>query len=152
LFEERGCFVTLHKKGRLRGCIGSIEPVSKLWTCIEENAENAAFHDPRFPALKNEELSEIDIEISVLTVPKEIYFKDGEDLKRQLIPLSHGVILQKGARRATFLPQVWKQLPEKEGFLERLCLKAGLPSNAWQEPETQVKVYQAEVFGELDFQ
>jgi AmmeMemoRadiSam system protein A len=152
LLEQRGCFVTLHKKGRLRGCIGTIEPVSELLVCVEENAENAAFRDPRFPALTKEELSEIDIEISMLTVPKKIQFKNGEDLKRQLTPLSHGVILSKGARRATFLPQVWKQLPQKEEFLERLCLKAGIPSDAWKDPETQVKIYRAEVFGELDFQ
>jgi AmmeMemoRadiSam system protein A len=150
MLEERGCFVTLHKKGQLRGCIGSIEPVSPLVECVEENARSAAFRDPRFPALSQEELSEIDIEVSVLTVPKPVVFKDGEDLKLQLKPLIHGVILSRGLKRSTFLPQVWKQLPDKEKFLEHLCLKGGMSSTAWKDTKTEVKTYEAEVFGEHD--
>jgi AmmeMemoRadiSam system protein A len=150
MLEERGCFVTLHKKGQLRGCIGSIEPVSPLVECVEDNAQSAAFRDPRFPELGQEELSEIDIEISVLTVPKPLVFKDGEDLKQQLKPLVHGVILSRGFKRSTFLPQVWKQLPEKEDFLKHLCLKAGMSSTAWKDTKTEVKTYEAEVFGEKD--
>jgi len=150
MLEERGCFVTLHKDGQLRGCIGAIEPVSPLMECIGENAMNAAFRDPRFPALTEEELSEIDIEVSVLTVPKLLVFENGEDLKRQLKPLVHGVILSRGSKRSTFLPQVWKQLPDKEAFLKNLCLKGGMSSTAWQDGKTEVKVYEAEVFGEKD--
>jgi AmmeMemoRadiSam system protein A len=150
MLEDRGCFVTLHKDGQLRGCIGSIEPVSSLVECVEENAKNAAFRDPRFPALKKEELSGIDVEVSVLTVPQPLVFDNGEDLKSQLEPLVHGVILSRGSRRSTFLPQVWKQLPDKEAFLEHLCLKGGMPSKAWQDADTEVKVYKAEVFGEKD--
>ncbi len=152
LTEERGCFVTLHKHGQLRGCIGTIEPVSSLVECVEENAQSAAFRDPRFSSLKADELSEIDIEISVLTVPEKLSFKDGEDLKSQLEPLVHGVILSRGHNRSTFLPQVWKQLPDKEQFLEHLCLKGDMSSKAWQDPKTKVKAYQAEVFGEEDFE
>jgi hypothetical protein len=148
LEEVCGCFVTLHRRGQLRGCIGSIEPVSPLVECVERNAESAAFHDPRFPPLRQEELSEIDIEISVLSVPSRLVFKDGEDLKRQLKPMVHGVILSRGFNRSTFLPQVWKQLPEKEDFLEHLCLKGGMDHKAWQDPQTKVEVYQAQVFGE----
>ncbi len=148
--EERGCFVTLHKRGQLRGCIGTIEPGSALVSSVEENARNAAFRDPRFPSLTEEELSDIDIEISILTVPEKILFKDGEDLKRQLAPLTHGVILSRGANRSTFLPQVWKQLPEKEQFLEHLCRKGGMSPEAWKDPKTEVRVYRAEVFGEQD--
>lgn len=151
LTKKGGCFVTLHKRGRLRGCIGTIEPVSSLMECVEENAQNAAFHDPRFPPMGAEELSEIDIEVSILSVPEELPFEDGEDLKRQLKPLVHGVILSRGVHRSTFLPQVWKQLPDKEQFLEHLCLKGGMSPKAWQDPETEVEVYQAEVFGEEDF-
>jgi AmmeMemoRadiSam system protein A/AmmeMemoRadiSam system protein B len=150
MLEQRGCFVTLHKKGQLRGCIGSIEPVSPLVECVEENAQNAAFRDPRFPALGQKELSEIDIEVSVLTVPKPLVFKDGKDLKHQLKPLVHGVILSRGFKRSTFLPQVWKQLPDKEDFLKHLCLKAGMSSTAWKDTKTEVKTYEAEVFGEQD--
>lgn len=150
LTKKGGCFVTLHKHGRLRGCIGTMEPVSSLVECVESNARNAAFHDPRFPPLGAKELSEIDIEVSILSVPEELPFEDGEDLKRQLEPLVHGVILSRGIHRSTFLPQVWKQLPDKEQFLEHLCLKGGMSPNAWQDPETRVEVYQAEVFGEED--
>ena len=93
LKEKRGCFVTLHKKGTLRGCIGSILPEDRLCDCVQENALNAAFHDPRFSPLKKDELDQIDIEISILTLPREIHFTDGEDLKRQLRPERDGIIL-----------------------------------------------------------
>ena len=151
LGEDRGCFVTLHKYGQLRGCIGTIEPVSSLVECVEKNAQNAAFQDPRFPRLSAKELSELDIEVSVLSVPERLNFKNGDDLKRQLRPNVHGVILSRGMHRSTFLPQVWEQLPDKEQFLEHLCLKGGMPATAWKDPSTSVEVYQAEVFGEKDF-
>jgi len=151
LKENRGCFVTLHKYGQLRGCIGTIEPICPLAECVEKNAQNAAFRDPRFPCLGAEELPEIDIEVSILSVPERLRFRDGDDLKRQLRPNVHGVILSRGMHRSTFLPQVWEQLPDKEQFLEHLCLKGGMPANAWKDPATSVEVYQAEVFGEKDF-
>ena len=151
LKEDRGCFVTLHKHGQLRGCIGTIEPVCPLVECVEKNAQNAAFRDPRFPRLSAEELSDIDIEVSVLSVPERLNFKDGDDLKRQLLPNVHGVILSRGMHSSTFLPQVWEQLPDKEQFLEYLCVKGGMPATAWKDPATNVDVYQAEVFGEKDF-
>jgi AmmeMemoRadiSam system protein B/AmmeMemoRadiSam system protein A len=151
LKEDRGCFVTLHKYGQLRGCIGTIEPVCPLVECVGENAQNAAFKDPRFPRLSAEELPEIDIEVSVLSVPERLNFKNGDDLKRQLRPNVHGVILSRGMHRSTFLPQVWELLPDKELFLEQLCLKGGMPATAWKDPATNVEVYQAEVFGEKDF-
>ena len=151
LSESRGCFVTLHKHGQLRGCIGTIEPIRPLLECVEKNAQSAAFDDPRFPPVSADELQEIDIEISVLSVPQALSFNDGEDLKRKLKPNAHGVILSRGIHRSTFLPQVWKQLPDKEQFLEHLCLKGGMSPKAWQDPKTKVEVYQAEVFGEHDF-
>lgn len=150
LNELRGCFVTLHKRGQLRGCIGTIQPTCPLLECVEKNAKNAAFGDPRFPPLSMDELAEIDIEISVLSVPQSLDFKDGEDLKRKLKPNVHGVILSRGMHRSTFLPQVWKQLPDKEKFLEHLCLKGGMSAEAWRDPKTRVEVYMAEVFGEKD--
>ena len=148
--ELRGCFVTLHKHGQLRGCIGTIEPIYPLLECVEKNAQSAAFDDSRFSRLSADELKEIDIEISVLSVPEALGFKDGEDLKRKLKPKVHGVILSCGVHRSIFLPQVWKQLPDKEQFLEHLCLKGGMSPRAWQDPETKVEVYEAEVFGEGD--
>ncbi|MBW2018687.1 MAG: AmmeMemoRadiSam system protein B [Deltaproteobacteria bacterium] len=150
LNESKGCFVTLHKHGQLRGCIGTIEPICPLLECVEKNAQSAAFHDPRFPPLNADELKDIDIEISVLSVPEALNFKDGEDLKRKLKPNVHGVILSRGIHRSTFLPQVWEQLPDTEQFLEHLCLKGGMSPNAWQDPQTKVEVYEAEVFGEND--
>ncbi len=151
LDELRGCFVTLHKQGQLRGCIGTIEPISSLLGCVERNAQRAALEDSRFSRLSASEFKEIDIEISVLSVPQALSFNDGQDLKRKLKPNVHGVILSRGVNRSTFLPQVWRQLPDKELFLEHLCLKGSMSANAWQDPETSVKVYEAEVFGENDF-
>ncbi|MCF8067648.1 MAG: AmmeMemoRadiSam system protein A [Desulfobacterales bacterium] len=149
LTEERGCFVTLHKSGMLRGCIGTIEPVDSLFKGVEENAIKAAFSDPRFPQLSIDELGEIDIEISVLTVPVPLAFVDGEDLLRQLKPDVHGVILSQGYRRSTFLPQVWKQLSDPKDFLVNLCKKGGMGTDCWQSTETNVSVYEVEYFGEL---
>jgi len=148
LKEKRGCFVTLHKRGQLRGCIGTIEPVTPLAEGVEENALNAAFRDPRFPPLTRDELGLIDIEVSVLTVPKPLEFKDGEELLEKLKPGVHGVILSRGWKRSTFLPQVWKQLPDKKIFLEHLCQKGGMGKDCWKDPETEVKVYKAEYFEE----
>jgi hypothetical protein len=148
LNELRGCFVTLQKHGQLRGCIGTIEPTCSLVECVEKNAQNSAFEDPRFPPLSADEFKEIEIEISVLSVPQAVSFNTGEDLKHKLEPNVHGVILSRGTLRSTFLPQVWKQLPDKEQFLEHLCLKGGMPQMAWQDPKTKVEVYEAEVFGE----
>ncbi|MDY6789779.1 MAG: AmmeMemoRadiSam system protein A [Thermodesulfobacteriota bacterium] len=148
LKEKRGCFVTLHKDGILRGCIGTIEPVRSLVFNVEENALNAAFHDPRFPEVEMNELPDIDIEISVLTAPRQVDFKDGDDLKNKLKPKIHGVILSRGWQSATFLPQVWDQLPDREDFLGHLCQKGGMERECWKDRETTVKVYTAEYFSE----
>ncbi len=148
VLKKGGCFVTLHKKGALRGCIGTIEPVQSLLKGVEENAINAAFKDPRFSSLDVEELPDIDLEVSVLTVPQKLTYKDPEDLKRQLKSGVYGVILSNGWRRSTFLPQVWDQLPDPELFLRHLCEKAGLHGDCWRDPETVVEVYEATYFSE----
>jgi len=148
LQEKRGCFVTLHKAGNLRGCIGTIEPTKPLVYGVEENACRSAFHDPRFPSLGKEEFPAVDIEISVLTVPRELTFTDGDDLKSKLQPGVHGVILSRGWQSATFLPQVWDQLPHVEDFLEQLCQKGRMGRDCWQDTETKVRVYEAEYFSE----
>lgn len=144
--QKRGCFVTLHKQGALRGCIGNLEPVKELCACVIENAINAAFRDPRFAPLESAELPAVDIEISVLTPPRELNFQDPEALKRQLEPGKHGVILSRGGCRATFLPQVWQQLPDVETFLAHLCQKGGMPSECWKDRDTQVSVYEVSHF------
>ncbi len=147
--EKRGCFVTLHTEtGALRGCIGNIEPVKKLVDGVRDNAGNSAFKDPRFPSLTKEELDRVEIEISVLSIPRELAFSDEEDLKNKLKPGVHGVILSKGWTRATFLPQVWDQLPEVEDFLSHLCQKAGMEGECWKSKSIKIEVYEAEHFSE----
>lgn len=146
--EKRGCFVSLHKSKMLRGCIGIIEPEKPLVAAVEENARHAAFRDPRFAPLQFDELDQVDIEISVLGVPQPLNFKGPEDLKAKLKPGIHGVILSRGPRKATFLPQVWGQLPSPEAFLEHLCLKASLKKDDWKDEQTRIEVYEVEYFSE----
>jgi AmmeMemoRadiSam system protein A len=129
--EKQACFVTLTINGNLRGCIGSLVPQKELWKDVQENAINAAIHDFRFPRLTGEELSKIKIEISVLSLPKKIQFISEKDLLMR-INKGKGFILKKGNFSATFLPQVWEQIPDKIEFLEQLSIKAGLGRNAWK--------------------
>jgi AmmeMemoRadiSam system protein A len=148
--EKRGCFVTLHANGRLRGCIGIIEPIKSLIAAVTENALHAGFHDPRFSPVTLREMKNITIEISILTKPKPLNFQHADDLKKQLIPGVHGVILTHGHHRATFLPQVWEQLPGTEDFLGHLCQKAGMEKTCWKDAKTAVEVYEVSVFSEKD--
>jgi AmmeMemoRadiSam system protein A len=145
---ERGCFVTLHKQGELRGCIGTILPQSSLARCVMENTVNAAAHDPRFDPVTPDELGQIKIEISVLTVPAPLVHKDTAGLLARLQPGRHGVILRQGLLGATFLPQVWEELPTKELFLSHLCRKGGMAAECWKTAETQVDVYEDTAFAE----
>lgn len=129
--KEQACFVTLTKNGDLRGCIGSLQAYQQLWKDVQSNAINAAFHDPRFPGLSKDELNEIKIEISILSEPKKLEFKDESDLLNK-INNKMGLILKKGFASSTFLPQVWEQIPDKRRFLENLAIKAGLNKNDWK--------------------
>ena len=131
LKEKRAVFVTINKRGGLRGCIGSLVAHRPLLEDLIENAKSAAFGDPRFPPLTKEEFEsgELEIEISILTPPRGLMYKDVEDLKSKIKPGIHGVILTLDGRRATFLPQVWEQLPTFEEFFAHLCVKAGLEPN-----------------------
>jgi AmmeMemoRadiSam system protein A len=148
LQEKCGCFVTLHKNKTLRGCIGTIEAARSLLAGVEENARNSAFRDPRFPPLEADELPEVDIEISVLSVPIALDYSDTDDLLEKIQPGIHGVIISSGWHSATFLPQVWEQLSDTKSFLEHLCIKAGLEANCWRDGELTVKVYTVEYFSE----
>ncbi len=148
LTKKRGAFVTLTIKGKLRGCIGHIIPSVPLVESVKENAINAAFKDPRFPPLSKTEFDEIKIEVSVLTEPKKLEYKGYQDLLSKLRPHIDGVIIKKGFHQATFLPQVWEQLPQKEEFLSHLCMKAGLPANEWKKGELEVLTYQVQAFEE----
>ncbi|MCG8635034.1 MAG: AmmeMemoRadiSam system protein A [Desulfobacterales bacterium] len=148
LERKQGLFVTLHKKGKLRGCIGNLEPVKTLREGIAENAVCAAFRDSRFSPLAPEELDLIEIEVSLLSQPEKLAFRDCRDLLTLLVPGKHGVIIEKGGCRATFLPQVWEQLPGCEAFLGHLCTKAGLASTAWKEKGMIVYTYEVQHFAE----
>ncbi len=148
LSEKRGCFVTLTRGGRLRGCIGHIFAQEALYRAVMDNARSAALEDPRFPAVTPGELSSIHIEISVLSEPRPLEFSSPEDLLEKLVPGRDGVVLKLGWRRATFLPQVWEQLPDKESFLNHLASKAGAYADAWREPGTEVLIYHVEAFEE----
>lgn len=143
-----GTFVTLKHKGQLRGCIGNLSPSDSLAEGVRRNAVQAAFHDPRFAPLTEEELDQIEIEVSVLTEPRPLGFGDPQDLLRQLRPNVDGVIIRRGYASATFLPQVWEQLSKKEDFLGHLCLKAGLPRDAWRRGPLEVSTYQVQYFEE----
>ena len=152
LAEKRAVFVTLNKERgaggyELRGCIGSIIPVRPLIDDVIHNAKAAAFQDPRFPPLTPEELPHVRIEISILTIPQKVEYTDTEHLRSIIRPGIDGVILRLGARQATFLPQVWEQLPDFDLFFAHLCQKAGLPANCLvYHPE--IYVYQVEKFEE----
>jgi hypothetical protein len=148
LAEKRACFVTLTKRGSLRGCIGHILPQESLWQAVVDNTRNAALRDPRFPPVQPDELPDIHIEISVLTEPEPLKFDGPEDLLRKLQPYEDGVVLKIGERSATFLPQVWAQIPDRTDFLNQLAVKAGCPPSAWRGKETTVAIYHAECFGE----
>ena len=149
IFETpRGTFVTLKKSGDLRGCIGSLTTQQSLADNVRANARNAAFSDPRFSPLQREELDHVQIEVSVLSNPQRLDYTSGKELRDRLQPHIDGLVIRKGHASATFLPQVWKQLPRPEDFLAHLCLKAGLTANAWCEADLEVETYRVQYFEE----
>lgn len=143
-----GTFVTLKIDGGLRGCIGTLAAEETIWQGVQRNALNAAFNDCRFAPLTAEELARTTIEVSILTPPAPLAYRDADDLLAKLRPGVDGVILRRGSCSATFLPQVWDQLPRAEAFLDHLCLKAGLRPGAWRRGEVQVSTYQVIHFEE----
>jgi AmmeMemoRadiSam system protein A len=145
---KKACFVTLTKKGKLCGCIGSLIARQELWKDIIDNSINAAFNDPRFHPISEKELDEIQIEISILSKPKEVKYNSDNELK-QLIK-NKGIFLSDGFYSATYLPQVWEDLPEPEKFLSSLCMKAGLNSNAWKNKKLKIQVYDVEKIKEVE--
>jgi AmmeMemoRadiSam system protein A len=148
LAEQRGCFVTLTKGGLLRGCIGQVVPRDPLFQVAMENVRNAALFDPRFQPIQAEEVEAITIEISILTEPQAVAFASPEDLLDKLHPNEDGVWLKIGSRSATFLPQVWAQVPGKLEFLNLLARKAGCHASAWRDTDATVALYQVEAFAE----
>jgi len=138
LLEKGACFVTLEINHQLRGCIGNLEAMQPLIDDIERNAYAAAFSDPRFPAVTQQEFNKLDIHVSILTPATAMHFDDEKDLVNQIKPGIDGLILQDKGRRGTFLPSVWESLSEPEDFFRHLKLKAGLPENHWSD---SLKVY-----------
>ncbi len=149
LIEDGACFVTLYKNGGLRGCIGTLEAHRPLVMDVIDNAVCSAFGDPRFPEMRGDELPLVKISISFLTPPEKFPVKDEKDLLSRLDPKKHGLIIQKGYARATFLPVVWEELPDKTEFLRHLCMKAGLNPDEWKDTRSmKFFVYEAQEFGE----
>ncbi len=144
--EERGVFVTLEINGHLRGCIGNIEPVYPLYEAVKNNARQAAFGDPRFSPLTQDEFEDVDIEISVLTVPKKLEYDSPEDLLEKLRPGTDGVVLQMGMYKSTYLPQVWDDVKNKEEFMSSLAMKAGLDPEVWKDKDCEIFIYEVEKF------
>jgi AmmeMemoRadiSam system protein A len=147
--EEKGAsFVTLTIRGQLRGCVGALEARQPLANDVRQHALAAALEDPRFPPVRPDELDAIEIEVSRLTAPQRLNYRDSDDLLAKLRPNVDGVILRDGVRRATFLPQVWQKLPDKETVLDNLCMKMGAPPNTWRRKHLEVLTYQVEEFHE----
>lgn len=142
LQEKRGAFVTLKKEGQLRGCIGFPLPHKSLYETIIEVATSAASHDYRFPPLETNELDDIKIEISVLTLPKPV-----KDISKIKIG-EHGIIVSKGFSKGLLLPQVpveWKW--DLENYLRHGCMKAGLDEEEWKK-DAKIEIFTAQVFSE----
>jgi len=139
-------FVTLTKFGNLRGCIGTLEAKTPLVEDTMEHAIAAAIHDFRFPPLDKNELDNINIEISRLTTPQEVIYSDSYSLLEKLRPGLDGVIIKYGISRATFLPQVWSKIPEKDKFMDHLCLKMGASPDLWRKGKIDIFTYQVEEF------
>lgn len=130
--KPEATFVTLTLDGQLRGCIGSLIAHRPLIDDLIANAKAAAFDDPRFYPLSVEEFLHVEIEVSLLSEPEAVEYSDIEALKSKIVVGEDGIILQKGNRKATFLPQVWEQLPTFELFFSHLCQKAGLEAECLQ--------------------
>lgn len=150
LNQKGASFVTLTRRGMLRGCIGALEPYQGLAEDVREHALAAAVEDYRFPPVRPDELADISIEISRLTIPKSLEYENSEDLLKKLRPGIDGVVLRDGFRRATFLPQVWEKIPGPAEFLSQLCQKMGAVSDLWRRKKIEVLIYQVEEFHEPD--
>jgi len=141
LNEKRGAFVTIYKKGMLRGCIGCLEATAPVYRTVEDMAEAAAFRDPRFRPLSEDELPYVELEISVLTPLERISDPDAIQVG------VHGVMIRKGYCSGLLLPQVASERNwDRKTFLQETCRKAGLPVDAWKDKETEIYVFSADVF------
>ena len=149
LTDRLASFVTLTRAGALRGCIGSLEAIEPLAASVAANAWRAAFQDPRFPPLRMAELHDLALSVSVLSPLEPIPAPDRATLLGALEPGIDGLVIDDGAHRATYLPQVWEQLPDPDRFLDQLFLKAGLPPGTWP-PGLRCLRYRTLSFAETD--
>jgi AmmeMemoRadiSam system protein A len=143
LRRPAGVFVTLTIEDGLRGCIGSIEPVAPLYLAVAHSAINAAFRDPRFHPLQQNELGRVHLEISIMSPIERVTNLD------DIVPGRDGLIISRGRYAGLLLPQVATEYGwDRDTFLAQTCVKAGLPADAWRSPETKIEKFSAEVFGE----
>ena len=148
LCEPCACFVTLYVGSELRGCTGTLTARRPLVDEVSLTTVQTAFNDPRFVAVRAEEVPHIRIEISVLTSPQPLHFDSPEALVNALRPGIDGVTLKYGTNRSTFLPQVWEKVPDSVQFLTMLSRKMGMPGDAWRRPGIEVETYQCVVIEE----
>jgi AmmeMemoRadiSam system protein A len=142
LLQPAGAFVTLHRRGRLRGCVGQLPGRDSLAEVVAHCARSAALHDSRFLPVQATELSEIEIEVSVLSALEDVTLEALEAGK-------HGLVVSQGRQRGVLLPQVATQFNwGAQRFLEETCVKAGLKREAWKDPATRIQAFTAEVFSE----
>ncbi|MBN1696849.1 MAG: AmmeMemoRadiSam system protein A [Spirochaetales bacterium] len=146
LLEPCGAFVTLHKKGRLRGCIGYVVAVKPLFVTVKDVAASSAFSDPRFPPVTKDETGSLEIEISVLSPLRKIDDVDEIEVGK------HGIMIRRGFASGLLLPQVatdnnW----DLSTFLSHTCMKAGLTGDCWKQPDTSIEIFSASVFNEKEF-
>jgi AmmeMemoRadiSam system protein A len=143
LTEMKGCFVTIEINNQLRGCMGMIRSATSLYETIINTARMAAFQDPRFPSLKEEELKDIKIEISILTRPELI--KEAKEIEIG----KDGLIIEQGYHSGLLLPQVFIRYNcTQQQALEMVCEKAGLTIDSWKQPDTRLYKFEAEIFSE----
>jgi len=149
LKENAAVFVTLTTEphAQLRGCIGSLQAHRPLYKDIIANAQAAALRDPRFNPLTLDEFKHVKIEVSILSKPSIVHYKDIEDLRNKVTPMQDGVILKYKENQATYLPQVWEDLPDFDAFFSSLCQKANLPKECLPlHPE--ISIYQVTKYQE----
>ncbi len=148
LLARRATFVTLTIDGKLRGCIGSLSPRNKLFENVINNSLLAAFSDTRFEPLTEQEFDQTKIEISILDEPRHIDHSNEKAFLEKISEDKPGMIVQLGLNQATYLPQVWEELPDPKEFIASLCQKAGLALDAWRRPDTEIFTYEVDNFSE----
>jgi len=150
LQKNGAVFVTINTKpnDQLRGCIGSLQAYRPLYKDIILNAQSAALRDPRFPPLTPKELEHITLEVSILSEPKVLVYQDKKDLESKVVPFQDGIVLKHLGKQATYLPQVWEDLPKFDDFFSSLCRKANLRENCLDE-HPEISIYQVKEYKEL---